>query len=123
MAVIVERVSNEGEIITATWKDKVFGPIIWDATNGFYIDFDEDVDVLYISTGAAIEAYAVENEHDRDIWYRKADADNSPVGITIFRAREREKKEKGWIARVASEFLGLTQAQLGERIESIMPPQ
>jgi hypothetical protein len=51
MAVVIERVSDKGKVITATWKDKVFGRIIWDATNGFYVSFDEEVDVLYISMG------------------------------------------------------------------------
>lgn len=120
MAVVIERVSDRGKVITATWKDKVPSQKIWDATNGFYIDFDEESDVLYISMGAAVDAYAVENEDDRDIWYRKADVDDSPVGVTIFGAKERETKDRSWIARIASEFLGVAREQLEERLVNVM---
>lgn len=121
LAVVVERNSGRGEIITSTWKDKVKGRILWESTNGFYADFDEGADILYVSKGPATEAYAVEDDNDGDIWYRKSDIDDSPVGVTVFRARERELKNAGWIARVVSAFLGLTQEQISERIDLVMP--
>jgi len=122
LAVMVESGgSDQGKIITSTWKDNVKGRVLWESTNGFYTDFDEDGDIVYISKGSVIDTYAAEDDADGDIWYCKSDSDDAPVGVTIFRAREREQKNSGWIAGVASAFLGLTREQINDCLNLVMP--
>jgi uncharacterized protein YuzE len=86
-----------------------------------YVNLDDESDILYISRGPAVASYATEDSSDPDIWYRFSDVDNARTGVTIFRAREIKGAEE--IARIASEFLGLTKAQISERLTACMNRQ
>ena len=123
LAVVVESSGrDQGKNITSTWKDNVKGgPVLWESTNGFYTDFDADSDIVYISKGPVADTYSIEDDADGDIWYNKSDDNDAPVGVTIFRARERERQNSGWIAGVASDFLGLTRQQISDRLDLVMP--
>jgi hypothetical protein len=120
MTVVIERVESKGKVITATWKDKVRGMIIWDSTNGLYANFDDESDVLYISRGPSVISYASEDPHDPDIWYRYSDDDNSHTGVTIFRAKELKSREM--LAKIASYFLGVAETQIADRLANVMGP-
>jgi hypothetical protein len=117
MTIVVERVQTSGKIITATWKDRVSGSVIWDSTNNLYTDFDSDADVLYVSRGPAVASYAAEDDQNPDIWYRYAIEDNSHTGVTIFRAKEFIGLSRG--AQIASSFLGVSELQIRERLNAL----
>jgi hypothetical protein len=121
MVVIVERRQDVGEIITATWKDKINYPIIWEADSDLYANLDEGADILYVSKGPAIASYAVEDNHEPDIWYRFSDKDNSHTGVTVFRALDRSRRMgTGELARIIAAFLGISETQIRQRIEPIL---
>ena len=116
IVVIVERKAETGEIITATWKDRVNYPIIWDSDNGLYSNLDKGADILYVSRGPAVISYAVEDNDDPDIWYRYSDKDNGHTGITIFRVTRRQKTD---VVRRIADFLGITEQQISQRINNL----
>lgn len=117
MAVVVERVRESGKVVTATWKGRVSGSVIWDSTNNLYTNFDRDADILYVSRGPAVRAYAVEDEQNPDVWYRFGMEDESHTGVTIFRAREVIGLDRG--AQIASSFLGISEVQIRERLQTL----
>ncbi len=122
MAVVVERVEaatgTTGKVITASWYD---GPptkfVIWDSNVGFFATLDESADILYVSRGPALDAYAVEDNEDRTIWYRYADLDNSHVGVTIFAA---SRKTLEALAAIASKFLNTSTEQMRGRLAAVI---
>lgn len=118
LMVVVERSDHSGEIITASWKGNITGSVLWDSTNGLYTNFDEKADILYISQGPAIASYASEDEKDRDVWYRYSIDDDLPTGVTIFRAKARKGAAEG--ARIAAAFLGISEAQIQERLSAVL---
>jgi hypothetical protein len=119
--VIVEREKEAGKIITASWKDKVNKPIIWDSDNELYSNFDSDSDVLYVSRGPAVVSYAVEDESDPDFWFRYSDDDASHTGVTVFNAQEHARTRRDRLVRRISEFIGLADTQIAGRIERLFP--
>ena len=122
MAVVVERVEQStgttGKVITASWYD---GPptkdVIWESSAGFFVSLDEPSDILYVSRGPALEAYAVEDNKDRTIWYRYADLDDSHVGVTIFAA---SRKTLESLVDIAAEFLNISMEQMRSRLATVI---
>jgi uncharacterized protein YuzE len=122
MGVVVERVDGSsgtaGKVITASWYDRAPTKyVIWDSNVGFFTSFDPESDILYVSKGPALDAYAVEDEGDRTIWYRYADSDDSHVGVTIFAA---SKKTLEHLAMVAATFLNVSSEQMEQRLNNVV---
>lgn len=120
MAVMIERTSDGGKIITASWKDKIQGSVIWESTSGIYASHDEDSDILYVSRGVAVPSYAVEDAENPDFWFRYSMSDNSHTGVTIFRAGEIWRSKFEEMTRRVSDFLEVSHTQISERLSPLL---
>lgn len=119
--VIVEREKEAGKIITASWKDKVNRPVIWDSDIELYSNFDPESDILYVSRGPAVVSYAVEDETNPDFWFKYSDDDESHTGVTVFNAREYARVRRNILVQRISEFIGLADTQVAGRIDRLFP--
>lgn len=85
-----------------------------------YSSYDKGADLLYISIGSPRDAYATETDDDDPIWYRVADEDDAPVGVTIFELR------RYWATRITElvdkvgAFLGVLPEQVEIRVQAAL---
>lgn len=119
MKVIVERVGDEGKVITATWGGISYsGQLVWDASGALYTNYDDQHDVFYISKGATTDEYA-DDDPEFDMWLRKREDDDTPQGVTIFGLRKFEENEINRIFERAALFLGVTRDEIKLRASAV----
>jgi hypothetical protein len=116
MVVVVERHAERGKIITASPRLNAKGQLIWESSGSIYSNYDEDADLLYISKGTAREAYVVDSDEDDRIWYRAAEEDDSPIGVTIFDLRRYWRQRVHELVQLISSFLNVPSAEIEGRI-------
>lgn len=115
MKVIIERVGEEGKIITATWSGGTGSEqLIWDASGAIYTNYDDKHDVFYISKGKTAIEYA-EDDTKFEMWMRKNEEDDSPQGVTVFGLRKVPKENREELFQRIAIFLGVTKDEIGLR--------
>lgn len=116
MVVVVERHAEKGKIITASPRPNTKGQLIWESSGSIYSNYDDNADLLYISKGTARDADVIDSDEDDRIWYRAAEEDNSPVGVTIFDLRGHWRERVQELAGMVSRFLNVPSAEKDGRI-------
>ena len=82
------------------------------------VNYDDYSDVLYVCYEKDVESYASDADDSGLIWYRYSDADDSPYGVTVFKARENwEGKEEDLVSFISEFMWG---AQCDELLDEIM---
>lgn len=123
MKVVVERVGEQGKVITATWSSPSHTEeLIWDSSGALYTNYDAQNDVLYISKGATAVEYASDDEEFENLWLRKNDEDESPQGVTIFGLKKLVQEERDMLFQRIALFLGVTRDEIMLRSNIVPAP-
>lgn len=119
MIVIVERLGDDGKIITATPKRGKRTGILWDSDANLVTSIDRESDIFYISRGDIVPSYAIDDEDDPCIWRRYAEATDTPVGLTIFKASKNFAERSAAIIKLISDFIGINESQIETRVNGL----
>jgi hypothetical protein len=120
MGVLIEREGERGRAFSASPADHLPGSVIWESSGSLYTSYDARSDVLYVSKGGAVSAY-VKNEEDFDrIWMRVSEADDAPVGVTVFDMKGYWLSRKQELINRVSNFLRLLDTDIRYRIDRIL---
>jgi hypothetical protein len=120
MKVVIERVGDEGKIITATWSSGGGGQLVWDSSGTLYSNYDEPHDVFYLSRGSAKPEYAEDDPKYPDVWLRKNEEDDVAQGVTIFGLKNRSPEDIDELYQHVALFLGVTKDEVGLRINPLL---
>jgi uncharacterized protein YuzE len=119
MNVIIELDTDSGRVVTATFKKKINGAVVWDQKSGLYASYDGASDVLYFSCGDARVSYAEDDEEDERIWLRRHEDDDTPSGITVFDAENLLKTKRSYLTNKVAGFLMADIAEVERRLGSL----
>ena len=119
MAVVVERDQDRGKVITATPHMNTGGQLVWESSGSLYSIYDKDGDLFYVSKGAARDAYAVESDEEC-LWFRLADADNAPLGATVFDLRKRWSSRIPELSKLVADFLNVLPTEISLRVDAAL---
>lgn len=120
MKVVIERVGEEGKIITATWSGgSVSEQLVWDASGALYTNYDTQHDVFYVSKGTSAVEYAEDDSKFEQMWLRKNEETDAPQGVTIFGLKKLPAENREELFQRIASFLGVTSDEIGLRANSV----
>jgi hypothetical protein len=118
LMVVVERQAARGRVITASPHPKPQGQMLWESSGSIYSSYDPESDLFYLSKGAATDTYV--NAEEAHIWFRVADSDDTPLGVTVFDLKSFWRENKSDLISKISNFLMTAPKEIELRVENAL---
>jgi hypothetical protein len=81
--------------------------------------YDAEGDVAYVSRGTMRENYSEDEDQEPSIWLRRADEDDTPVGVTILDYSTTWAGRTDELADKIASFLALTPSDVRTRLNAM----